>query len=382
MIFIIFHGSFGSPEGNWFPELKEQLEALGQTVLSPQFPVEDYDVITKKGPNQKLHNQNLENWLEFFSKNILPKLKKSEKICFVGHSIGPIFILHAVNKFQITLDSAIFVSPFMEPSTKHTPWQYQLVNSSFYKTDFDFNKLKKLIPVSYVLYSDNDPYVPKKYSIDFAQKLESSTIMVKQAGHLNSEVNLNEFPLVLELCKTRLNLSLYQKYLSYRNRLLSPVSMRVKHEEIIYMNPQEGYDEGIFHFRNLKKGGFCTLYTELDYWNSESKYMEEARRCVKRTGNLTRVMILDNKEDLKKDIVIKQMELDIKAGIKVLYCLYEDIKNEVSEPDFGIWDDDYVCIVGFDKAKKVNEVKLSSRKADLEKAKKWEKYILSKARVL
>ena len=201
MIFVIFHGSFGTPEGNWFPELEEQLEALGQTVLSPQFPVEDYDLFTEKGQKQKPQNQNLENWLEFFSKNILPKLKKSEKICFVGHSIGPIFILHAVNKFQITLDSAIFVSPFMEPSTKHTPWQYQLVNSSFYKTDFDFNKLKKLIPVSYTLYSDNDPYVDKKYPIDFARRLRSKLILVKGGGHLNAEAGYTKFPLVFELCK-------------------------------------------------------------------------------------------------------------------------------------------------------------------------------------
>ncbi len=206
MKFIIFHGSYGSPDGNWFPQLKKKLELLGQEVIVPRFPVDDWDEVTKKGPSQELKNQNLENWLKAFE-DTRKKLKKDDKLCFVGHSLGPLFILHVVQKYNIKLDSAIFVSPFLRPLNK--AWQIYLANKSFYNAVFDFEKLKKLIPVSYVLYSDNDPYVDEEYSKEFAQKLNSSLIFVKKAGHMNSEVNLNEFPLVLELCKTRLDLSLY-----------------------------------------------------------------------------------------------------------------------------------------------------------------------------
>lgn len=200
MKFIIFHGSFGSAQGNWFPQLKEKLESLKQKVILPQFPVDDWNEITKNGKKAKPKNQTLDNWFNFFEKNIFSKIKKEEKLCFIGHSLGPLFILHLVDRFNLQLDCAIFVSPFFEiPETKL--WQIDLVNKSFYKKDFDFEKLKKLIPVSYVLYSDNDPYVEKALSLEFAEKLKSKKILVKGGGHLNAEFGFYDFPLVFELCK-------------------------------------------------------------------------------------------------------------------------------------------------------------------------------------
>ena len=161
MKFVLFHGAFGSSEDNWFPELKEKLGALGQEVVVPQFPVENWDETTKLGIKSLHNNQTLENWLKTFA-GVYKTFIKGEKLCFVGHSLGPLFILHVVDKYNLKLDSAIFVSPFLSKLGKS--WQIDLVNQSFYKTDYDFAKLKKLIPVSYVLYSDNDPYVDRKHS--------------------------------------------------------------------------------------------------------------------------------------------------------------------------------------------------------------------------
>ncbi|MBI2622163.1 hypothetical protein HYW66_00820, partial [Candidatus Microgenomates bacterium] len=53
MKFIIFHGAFGSPEGNWFPELKEKLVVLGQEVIVPEFPVENWEEVSKKDRTYK-----------------------------------------------------------------------------------------------------------------------------------------------------------------------------------------------------------------------------------------------------------------------------------------------------------------------------------------
>ncbi len=206
MQFVIIHGAFGNPEENWFPELGEKLSSLGQKVFTPQFPVDDWDTITSQGPNIPSNNQTLDHWLKTFEK-ILTELNQNDKICFIGHSLGPLFILHALEKFDIPLDSAIFVSPFLSlPDDKY--WQVHLVNKTFYRTDFDFTRLKRLIPISYALYSDNDPYVDKKYPLDFAKKLDSSPIQVLSAGHMNSEAGYKDFPLVFELCKTRLEKSL------------------------------------------------------------------------------------------------------------------------------------------------------------------------------
>ena len=96
MQFVIFHGAYGSPDSNWFPQLKEQLEDLGQDVLVPQFPVEDWDHVVAQGERYSSPIQNLDNWLATFEKDVLPKLKHDEKLCFIGHSLGPVFILHAM----------------------------------------------------------------------------------------------------------------------------------------------------------------------------------------------------------------------------------------------------------------------------------------------
>jgi len=378
MKFVIFHGSFGSPEGNWFPQLKESLENIGQEVIVPQLPVEDWDTFTKTGSTTIPKNQNLQNWLKTFEK-LVKSFKKGEKLCFVGHSLGPLFILHVIEKYNIKLDSAIFVSPFLEKLGGM--WQIDNINASFYKIDFDWKKLNRLIPVSYVLYSDNDPYVPKARSLEFAHKLGSSLVLVRGAAHMNINkiVNLNEFPLVLELCKSRLDLNLYQKYLAHRRELFSVQYIEGKSEEVIYLSPNEVRDEGTFHFRNLNKSGFATFYVKLGtFWDPKSQYMEECRKAAKRVP-ITRVLILDTANELLKPIAMEQMKLDMPAGIKTYICLRKDIKDVVKELDFGLWDEDYRCFVQFNKKFKVTEVEMSSRKKDLLEAKKWRDYMLKHA---
>lgn len=187
MTFVVFHGSFGSPKENWFPSLAEALRPLGQEVFIPQMPVENYEEFEKLGIKAVAKNQNLNNWLKEFEK-ILPKLK-GHRICFVGHSIGCIFILHAVNKFNLQLDSAIFVAPFLD---KLSP-----------ELKFDFTKLKKLIPISYAVYSDNDPYVDIKQSLKFADKMNCQKIIHRGGGHLG-DIFYQGFHLIEELCKTRI----------------------------------------------------------------------------------------------------------------------------------------------------------------------------------
>ena len=371
MKFVIFHGAFGSPSGNWFPELKEKLEALGQEVIIPRFPVEDWDEIEKKGPCNHPSKQSLDNWMKVFD-GVYKSIKKEEELCFIGHSLGSLFILHAVDRYNIKLDSAIFVSPF---SKKLDIWQFDLVNNTFYKTDFDFRKLRKLIPVSYVLYSDNDPYVAKHQPIGFAKRMGSSLLFVKQAGHMNLEVHLNEFPLIFELCKTRLDLSLYQKYLAHRKELYAIDYIDPKSEEVLYLEPKEVFDEGVFKFRNLRREGFCTFLTSLRFWDTQAVYYQQSRLAAKRIKNFKRVFVVNKISDLKRARLLKHIKLDMESGIDIFLVMLKDIQNITSEPDFGIWDNDYLCIVRYDKDKQV-EVKLSSRKKDIEEALGWKKKIL------
>jgi uncharacterized protein len=377
MKFVLFHGSFGSPDENWFPELRSDLKSLGQDVIVPQFPVDDWDTMVKNGQNIPLKNQNLLNWIKVFETEVLPKISKGEKVIFVGHSLGPLFILHLVEKYSISLDCAIFVSPFLDALDR---WEFNHANGSFYKTNFDFEKLKKLIPVSYVLYSDDDPFVTKNHSLLFANALDSSAILVRRAGHMNASVNLNEFPLVLELCKTRLDLSLYQKYMAHRKELYAVDYNADKSEEVLFIKADEIFEEGKFHFRNLKDEGFCTFYTAWKDWDTQNRYYEEARQAARRIKKFIRVFMVDKLSDLTRPVLLEQIKMDIASGIQSYLCLYDDVKAHVAEPDFGIWDNEYLCIVHFDKEKNViGEVEINGRKNDIQRAQQWKKIIMDNA---
>lgn len=378
MKFVLFHGAFGSPEGNWFPELKDKLESLGQEVIVPRFPVDDWQEITRAGEKVKPKKQSLNAWLDVFD-TVGKKFTKADKLCFIGHSLGPLFILHAVDRFNILLDSAIFVSPFMD--TLHRSWQIDHVNKTFYKTDFDFEKLKKLIPVSYVLYSNDDPYVDKNHSILFGKALDSSMILVKRAGHMNSEVNLNEFPLVLDLCITRLDLSFYQRYLSLRDKLGLAEYVNKNKGSRVKLDAEEAIAEGVFRFRNLKHSGFFTFFTALTkFWDPHSQYMKDARLAAQRGKQLTRVFIIEKITDLDNELLLEQISLDFTAGIEVYLCAYSKVKDVVEVPDFGITDDSYVCLVPYDrKTKKVQEIELNSSDEAMARARQWQKVILEHA---
>lgn len=345
-------------------------------MLIPEFPVENWDELTKNGPSADAKNQNLSNWLKAFKK-ILHKINRKEKLCFVGHSLGPLFILHVVQTFGIQLDCAIFVSPFFE--TPLDIWQFDKVNKSFYSTSFDFEKLKKLIPTSYVLYSDTDPYVNRNQEILFGRTLESSTIFVRKAGHMGGDVKLSEFPLVFDLCTTRLDLSLYQTYLLHINDMHSSNYIRSNYPTTIHLRPEYLDDEGNFHFKNLKESGFATFLSGGKDWDPHSQYYEDGRIAAKRLKYFSRVILVEKLSDLKREILLEQIKADLAGGISVYLCMIKDIKEHGKNLDFGIWDEDYTCTILYDKNKNMKEFFLDSRESMMKKANKLKEVILNNA---
>jgi len=196
---IILHGAFGSKDGNWFPWLKKELEKMGHTVFLEQFPVDDWDDIVKRGKENTNTKQNLTDWLAFFENHILSHLDRSEPVVFFGHSLSPVFILHVIDHFNLQTKGAVFASPFLEALNKQGAWQFDVVNRTFYKSDFNWEKLARLITHSYVLYGTDDPYVPNTFPIEFGSKLQSTIIPVEGGKHLGD--THKEFPLVLDLFK-------------------------------------------------------------------------------------------------------------------------------------------------------------------------------------
>jgi predicted alpha/beta hydrolase family esterase len=196
MKFVIIHGSFGSPDENWYPWLKQQLEAVGHEVLVPAFPTEDYDSFVAEGEGTEATHQTLANWLEVFEKEVLPFVRGSS-VRYVAHSIGPIFTLHALREFELEAEKAFFVAPFYQHLEDE--WQFKEVNKTFCDNDFDFYGFKQGIHEAHVLIGSNDPYVPLNYSEDFAEKISAQVHTIYGGGHLNSQSGYDTFPLLLDL---------------------------------------------------------------------------------------------------------------------------------------------------------------------------------------
>lgn len=195
------HGSYGSPEENWFRWLEKELVSLGHTVILEQFPSDNWDDIIKIG-NDKRDSytaiQTLTSWEKYFVDLILPKIK-DEEIGFIGHSIAPIFMLHMLDKYDFKLKQAVFVSPFFNIPDAPSVWQFYPVNKTFYNYNFNFDKIKSQISKSYVVYGDNDPYVPATEPPLFAEKLGAKIHVVPSGGHCGGI--FKQFPLLLEFTK-------------------------------------------------------------------------------------------------------------------------------------------------------------------------------------
>jgi predicted alpha/beta hydrolase family esterase len=175
-IFII-HGSFGTPNENWFPWLKKEISKQGVEVFIPQFPTPE--------------NQSLEKWL-FSFKEYEDKL--NDQTIFVGHSLGPAFILNLLQRISIKISSCYLVAPFVQ--LLNDP-EFDTVNETFVTCKFDWENIKQHCKDFYVYYSDNDPYVPQEASLFVADKLNAKTTVLHNAGHINRSSGFEEFPFLL-----------------------------------------------------------------------------------------------------------------------------------------------------------------------------------------
>ena len=182
-VFII-HGSFGSPEENWFPWLKQELEVLGVKVFVPAFP-------TPEG-------QSLAVWMKAFEEY---KQFLDEETIFVGHSLGPAFILNVLEGLNKPVKAAFFVAGFV--GNLNNP-EFDELNKSFADRVFDWGKIRENCGRFFVFYSDNDPYVPIQKAQILGQMLGTEPIIVKEAGHFNDAAGYTKFPVLLEKIKSLL----------------------------------------------------------------------------------------------------------------------------------------------------------------------------------
>jgi uncharacterized protein len=174
---IIFHGTTGNPEENWFPWLKRELEKKGIEVVVPKFP-------TPEG-------QSLKAWLAVFEEY---ENKVNEETVMVGHSMGPGMILRLLEKRDKPIKQAILAAPFYKMIGNE---YFDNLNKTFIEHPFDWGKIKGKAKQFVVLAGDNDPYVPVEQTKFIAEKLGADFKLIKNGGHLNASAGFLKFEEVL-----------------------------------------------------------------------------------------------------------------------------------------------------------------------------------------
>ncbi len=135
---FIFHGTAGHPQENWFPWIREKLEARGLEVFVPRFP-------TPEG-------QSLEAWLKVLE-HLRGKINRDTII--IGHSLGGMFALKLLELLEQSVKLAVFVAtPIGVGEIKNYD-----ADKAFAGFDFDWEKIKANSKNFIVYHSDNDPYV-------------------------------------------------------------------------------------------------------------------------------------------------------------------------------------------------------------------------------
>jgi uncharacterized protein len=176
---IILHGTLGSPAGNWFQWLKNELEEKGMQVWVPQLP----------HPEQP----SLRQETDYVHQNCPFVIGKDTLV--VGHSSGAILALILAQENPGPIGQVVAVSVFHDNSLNWDP------NSKLFDVPFDWRKIREKSQKLLLVSSDNDPYVPLEHAQYVADNCKTDLVVIPGQGHFNLErsEDYQEFPKLLEL---------------------------------------------------------------------------------------------------------------------------------------------------------------------------------------
>lgn len=173
-VFIV-HRWKGTPQSDWYPWLKSELENNGYKVTIPEMP-------NSNAPK-------IDAWVGKLKEQITP----NEKTILVGHSIGCQAILRYLEQLDkdIKIKGAIFVAPWL--SLKENIFlneKFKKVGMPWLEKKIDFEKVKTHTENFVTIFSSNDPFVAVSQCDVFQKKLDSKNIILKNKGHFTQYDNV------------------------------------------------------------------------------------------------------------------------------------------------------------------------------------------------
>ncbi|MDE1768702.1 MAG: serine hydrolase family protein [Candidatus Micrarchaeota archaeon] len=171
--FFIIHGWEGSPEGNWFPWLKDMLQKKGFEVHAPHMPDPS---MPKEG-----------RWVDKLVEEVgYP----DSEVYLIGHSLGSIAILRYLEQLKSgkEVGGCLLVAGFTEDIGID-----QI--SDFFKKPINWDTINSHCRKFVAIASNNDQYVALKYADILQEKLGARKIIEPGMGHFQTKelhVALNE----------------------------------------------------------------------------------------------------------------------------------------------------------------------------------------------
>ncbi|MDQ5962185.1 MAG: serine hydrolase [Patescibacteria group bacterium] len=180
-VFII-HGFQSTPESDWRPWLKENLEAQGDVVELLKMPT-PFDPI-------------LSEWVNTISDAVQ---NPNEDVYLVGHSLGVPAILNYLENLAEgkKIGGAVLVSGFYKPVIEDEEPEERKIDH-FADHEFDWDKIKSVCGKCVVIHGDDDDVVPLYHAEHISKMLGCELVIVKGGGHLNTESNWNQLHEVLD----------------------------------------------------------------------------------------------------------------------------------------------------------------------------------------
>lgn len=177
MTILILHGIGGYAGIHWQKWLYDNLVKDGYGVIMPNMPEPDR-------PDRK-------TWLKTVQE-ITRSVDSSDLVIF-AHSLGVTTALDLIE--QSPIKALISVSGFASDYGAD-------LNSYFLREKtVNFGKVKKNLGQAFVIYGDNDPYVPQEVLRFLADNLMIKPEIIHNGGHLNTDSGHKTFPRLLEIIK-------------------------------------------------------------------------------------------------------------------------------------------------------------------------------------
>lgn len=184
-IFII-HRWAGSPNADWYPWLKSELES------------KKFEVHVLEMPHPE--NPTIDDWINHLAESVNTL---DNKTFFIGHSIGCQTIMRYLEKQNHACGGAVFIAGRFTLQGLETE-EEQKIAQPWLETQIDFDKVKQNLPKSVAIFSDNDPFVSVSDKEIFRAKLNSHIIIEHSKGHFTSDDGITELPATL---KSMLNMA-------------------------------------------------------------------------------------------------------------------------------------------------------------------------------